>query len=137
MLKKITKYIFFIIVALYSFNAFSSCLKEGDRVRLSGVISEKIYYGPPGWGEDKKNDKKLYEWILRLNKKLTCVDGADTGEAGWDQNVQLIMHNNNDYKKKSFLGREVSVEGIVFLAETGYHMTPVLLDDTSFVTTDK
>lgn len=135
MLKKIWKSIFFFIIVLSSFStsASATCLKEGDKVSLTGVVSEKLYYGPPNWGEDKANDEKLHEWILHLKQPLTCVIDADTDNQSWNQDVQLIMRYSNDYKvNKNLLGKTVSIDGVIFLAETGYHMTPVLLDDAKF-----
>lgn len=138
MLKKIWKSTFFFIIVLSSFRAFATCLKEGDKVSFTGVVSEKLYYGPPDWGEDKANDEKLHEWILHLKQPLTCVKDADTDNQSWNHDIQLIMRDSNDYKvNKNLLGKTVSIDGIIFLAETGYHMTPVLLDDAKFQVADK
>lgn len=138
MLKKILESIFFFVIVLSSFGASATCLKEGDKVSLTGVVSEKLYYGPPGWGEDKAHDEKLHEWILHLKQPLTCVTDADADNQSWNQDVQLIMRDSNDYKvNKNFLGKIVSIDGVIFLAKTGYHMTPVLLDDAKFKVADK
>lgn len=133
MLKEIWKSLFCFMIVLSSFSASATCLKEGEKVSLTGVVSEKLYYGPPGWGEDKSHDEKLHEWILHLKQPLTCVTDADTENQSWNQDVQLIMRDSNDYKvNKNLLGKIVSIDGVIFLAETGYHMTPVLLDDAKF-----
>lgn len=138
MLKKILNSILCFIILFSSFGVSASCLEEGDKVNLTGVVSEKLYYGPPGWGEDKAHDEKLHEWILHLNQPLKCVAGADTDNQKWNQDVQLIMLNSNDYKvNRNFLGKVVSVDGVILLAETGYHMTPVLLDNAKFSVADK
>ena len=138
MLKKILSSFLFFIITFSSFGVFASCLKEGDKVSLTGVVGENLYYGPPGWGEDKAHDEKLHEWILHLNQPLKCVEGADTDNPDWNQDVQLIMRDDNDYKvKTNLLGKNVNIDGVVFLAETGYHMTPVLLDNAKFAVTDK
>ncbi|MDN4629337.1 DUF4431 domain-containing protein [Erwinia sp. ACCC 02193] len=138
MLKEIWKSIFCFIIVLSGFSASATCLKEGDKVSLTGVVSEELYYGPPGWGEDKINDEKLYEWILHLKQPLTCVIDADTDNQNWNQDVQLIMHDSNEYKvNKNLLGKSVTIDGVIFLAETGYHMTPVLLDDARFEVASK
>lgn len=133
MLKEVWKSVFCFIIVFSSLSASATCLKEGDKVSLTGVVSEKLYYGPPGWGEDKANDEKIHEWILHLKKPLICVIDADTDNQNWNQDVQLIMRDSNDYKvNKNLIGIVVSVDGVIFLAETGYHMTPVLLDDAKF-----
>lgn len=133
MLKKILESIYCLVIVFSSFGASATCLKAGDKINLTGVVSEKLYYGPPGWGEDKTHDEKLHEWILHLKQPLTCVIDADTDNQSWNQDVQLIMRDSNDYKvNKNLLGKIVSIDGVIFLAETGYHMTPVLLDDAKF-----
>ncbi|MGV3347038.1 DUF4431 domain-containing protein [Enterobacteriaceae bacterium LUAb1] len=138
MLKKILQSIFCFIIVFSGFDVFAACLKEGDKVSLTGIVSEKLYYGPPGWGEDKAHDEKLHEWILHLQQPLTCVTDADTDNHRWNQDVQLVMHDSNDYKvNKNLLGKVVSIDGVIFLAETGYHMTPVLLNDARFKVADK
>jgi len=138
MLKNILNSILCFVIVFSSFGVFATCLKEGDKVSLTGVVSEKLYYGPPDWGEDKAHDEKLYEWILHLKQPLTCVIDADTDSQNWNQDVQLIMRDGNDYKvNKKFLGKVISIDGVIFLAETGYHMTPVLLDVATFKVADK
>ena len=75
---------------------------------------------------------------MHLKKPLICVIDADTDNQNWNQDVQLIMRDSNDYKvNKNLIGIVVSVDGVIFLAETGYHMTPVLLDVATFKVADK
>ena len=75
---------------------------------------------------------------MHLKQPLTCVKDADTDNQSWNHDIQLIMRDSNDYKvNKNLLGKTVSIDGIIFLAETGYHMTPVLLDDAKFQVADK
>ncbi|WP_368545020.1 DUF4431 domain-containing protein [Enterobacter soli] len=138
MLKKILKTIFCFMIVFSSLSGFARCLKEGDKVSLKGVISIKLYYGPPGWGEDKNNDEKLHEWILHLKRPLTCVTDVDTNNQNWNQDVQLIMRDSKEYKfKENYIGKTVNAYGVIFLAENGYHMTPVLLDDARLEVADK
>lgn len=57
---------------------------------------------------------------------------ANTERDGWDSNVQLIV-SSKDYKsKRNLLNHHITVYGNVMLADTGYHMTSVLLKDISF-----
>lgn len=124
-------------ILFYNFGADAACLKEGDKVVLSGVMKEELFYGPPNWGEDREHDEKLLYWILHLNSSLKCVIDANTEQVGWGGNVQLII-SGDDYKtKRNLLNHHVSVNGNVMLAVTGYHMTSVLLNDTSFKPTGK
>ncbi|PIF23923.1 DUF4431 domain-containing protein [Candidatus Pantoea floridensis] len=132
MLNMLMKFTLSIAILFYNFDAYAACLKEGDKVVLSGVMKEELFYGPPNWGEDRKHDEKLLYWILHLNSPLKCVVDANNEQKGWGSNVQLII-NGEDYKtKRNLLNHHVTVDGNVMLAVTGYHMTPVLLKDTSF-----
>lgn len=124
-------------ILFYSFGAYAICLKEGDKIVLTGVMKEELFYGPPNLGEDRKHDEKLLYWILHLSSPLKCVIDANTEQEGWDSNVQLII-SGDDYKtKRNLLNHHVTVDGNVMLAVTGYHMTSVLLKDTSFKPTEE
>ncbi|WP_370967613.1 DUF4431 domain-containing protein [Enterobacter wuhouensis] len=137
MLNLLMKLTLSILILFYNFSVYSACLKEGDKVILSGVIKEELFYGPPNWGEDRKHDEKLLYWILHLNSPLKCVIDANTEQKGWESNVQLIV-SAEDYKtKRNLLNHHVNVAGNVMLAVTGYHMTSVLLKDISFKPTEK
>lgn len=137
MLSMFMKLTLSIAILFYNFGVYAACLKEGDKIVLSGVMKEELFYGPPNWGEDKEHDEKLLYWILHLNSPLKCVVDANTVQKGWDSNVQLIV-SGDDYKtKRNLLNHHVTVDGKVMLAVTGYHMTSVLLDNTSFKLTEK
>ncbi|EPA9110611.1 DUF4431 domain-containing protein [Serratia liquefaciens] len=132
MLSVLMKFMLSMAILFYNFSAYAGCLKVGDKVVLSGVMKEELFYGPPNWGEDRKHDEKLLYWILHLNNPLKCVIDANTEQDGWDSNVQLII-SGDDYKtKRNLLNHYVTVDGNIMLAVTGYHMTSVLLKDTSF-----
>lgn len=126
-----------VAILFYNFGVYAACLKEGDKIVLSGVMKEELFYGPPNWGEDKEHDEKLLYWILHLNSPLKCVVDANTEQKGWDSNVQLIVSGDNYKNKRNLLNHHVTVDGKVMLAVTGYHMTSVLLNDTSFKPTEK
>ncbi|QCR36847.1 hypothetical protein C1N62_12480 [Nissabacter sp. SGAir0207] len=132
MLSMLMKITLSMAILFYNFGVYATCLKEGDKVVLSGVMKEELFYGPPNWGEDRKHDEKLLYWVLHLSSPLKCVIDANTEQEGWNSNVQLII-SGDDYKiKRNLLNHHVTVEGNVMLAVTGYHMTPVLLKNTSF-----
>lgn len=137
MLSMLMKLTLSVAILFYNFGVYAACLKEGDEIALSGVMKEELYYGPPNWGEDKEHDEKLLYWILHLNSPLKCVIDANTEQKGWDSNVQLIVSGDNYKTKRNLLNHHVTVYGKVMLAVTGYHMTSVLLNDTSFEPTEK
>lgn len=121
----------------FSFSLSAACLNEGNKVSLSGIVKEESFYGPPNWGEDKENDQKLHYWILHLNNPLKCVTDVNNQKNGWDREIQLIL-SDDDYKYRRFqLNHQVTVDGKIMLAISGYHMTSVLLDDASFYSAAK
>lgn len=137
MLSMLMKLTLSVAILFYNFGVYAVCLKEGDKIVLTGVMKEELFYGPKNWGEDSEHDEKLLYWILHLNNPLQCVVDANTEQKGWDSNVQLIV-SGDDYKtKRNLLNHHVTVDGKVMLAVTGYHMTSVLLNDTSFKPTGK
>ncbi|WP_071888684.1 DUF4431 domain-containing protein [Pantoea vagans] len=137
MLSMLIKLTLSIAILFYNFDVYAACLKEGDKVVLSGVMKEELFYGPPNWGEDREHDDKLLYWILHLNSPLKCVVDANTEQKGWGSNVQLIVSGDNYKTKRNLINHHVTVVGKVMLAVTGYHMTSVLLNDTSFKPTKK
>lgn len=137
MLNIFMKFMLSMAILFYNFSAYAACLKEGDKVELSGVMKEELFYGSPNWGEDREHDEKLLYWILHLDSPLKCVIDANTEQEGWDSNVQLII-SGDDYKaKRNFLNHHVTVDGNIMLAVTGYHMTSVLLNHSSFKSAEK
>ncbi|WP_224065885.1 DUF4431 domain-containing protein [Enterobacter bugandensis] len=137
MLSMLKKIILSMAILFYNSGANATCLKEGDKVVLSGVMKEELFYGPPNWGEDREHDEKLLYWILHLDSPLKCVIDANTEQKGWDSNVQLIIIGDDYKTKRNLLNQHVTVDGNVILAVTGYHMTSVLLKDSSFKPTEK
>ena len=137
MLSMLMKLTLSIAILFYNFDVYAACLKEGDKIVLSGVMKEELFYGPPNWGEDRGHDEKLLYWILHLNSPLKCVVDANNEKKGWDSNVQLIVSDDNYKTKRNLLNHHVTVDGKVMLAVTGYHMTSVLLNDTRFKPTEK
>lgn len=137
MLNMLMKLTLSVAIILYNCVVYSACLKEGDKIVLTGVIKEELFYGPPNWGEDREHDEKLLYWILHLNSPLKCVVDANTEQKGWGSKVQLIVSGDNYKNKRNLLNHHVTVNGKIMLAVTGYHMTSVLLNDTSFESTKK
>lgn len=137
MYHRICQLVLTLIVIFFSASSFAACLKEGDNITVSGELRRELFYGPPNWGEDREHDEKFHEWIVQLDKPLSCVEEIDTSWENWNWRVQLIMKDKNDYKtKRDFIGKKVIINGNIFLAQNGYHTTPVLLSRAVFITTN-
>lgn len=133
MLTTLRKWIVGVFIILISTTVYAGCLKEGDSVELSGIMKKEMFYGPPNWGEDKEHDKKMYYWILYLSTPLTCVVDANTDLERWNKKVQLVISGGEYKTRENLLNTMVTVKGSIFLAETGYHVEPVLLDNVTFI----
>jgi len=99
---------------------------------ISGTIATEMFYGPPGFGENPKTDKKEDIYLLVPDQPVNVIGPADQNEE--DNNttknnivkIQLIFPetiNPVDYKNK-----KVRLSGTFFGPETGHHHTDVLLD---------
>lgn len=122
----------FFLLFVYS-GVFAACLKEGDKVTLSGLIKSQLFYGPPNFGENKETDQKLTYWILYPDEPLICVNDADDSDADWNKSIQLIIKGDDYESKRHLLNHKVKVEGKIMIAVSGYHETPVLLDNALFI----
>jgi hypothetical protein len=108
----------------------ANCLKyEPEKVTLAGVISERVDFGPPGYGEDPKHDSKEPHLYLKLDKTV-CLsakpgDDLNGGEYGVKQ-MQMVYFIHLKFRK-AWLGKHVSVTGTLFHGITGHHHTAVLI----------
>lgn len=118
--KRMIRIIWLAFLLLFSFSS-QACLKEGDKVELTGVIKKEIVYGPPSWGENPKNDKKMEYWFLYPNKSLNCPSDVDT------KRMQMIMSSEQYEKYRLLLGDDIKVTGKVIFANSPYHFTPILI----------
>ncbi len=46
MLSMLMKLMLSLVILFYSFGVYAACLKEGDKIVLTGVMKEEIFYGP-------------------------------------------------------------------------------------------
>lgn len=111
-----------------------ACLQyDGHSTELSGTLFSRNYYGPPGYGENPKQDARESAWLLLLDAPI-CVVASDHPEK--DNNagerdqivVQLAAVHVEPERIQKVEGRRVTVTGQLYHALTGHHRTPVLLD---------
>lgn len=106
------------------------CLRyEPDTVSISGNLTRHTYYGAPGYGEDPKRDEKEIGFYLDLISSLCTAAGADDIDVpkGGIRRVQLVLDQRGYEALRPFLGKKVTLRGMLFGAITGHHHTPVLL----------
>lgn len=99
----------------------------GEPVTLSGKVTFRTFYGPPNYGENPDTDSRETQAILLLVKPI-CVEANPRDYDGAEQNqleVTLVpLHKEN---LRHYVGKRITVHGLLFHANTGHHHTPVLL----------
>lgn len=110
--------IFFIFLFVAPFFLNAECLKEGDKVELTGVVKKELFYGPPTFGENKKTDSKEYYWILHLNNPMSCVTDVNTDIDDWNTAVQLDFLDpaTKSYSRSLKTGMYITVDGKIQIA---------------------
>lgn len=99
----------------------------GQEITVTGTIYEKPYYGPPGYGENPEEDKKLTALILRLDTPINFNDDTTQGEL--IKNIdEMHMVTYFDDSIEHLVNKRVKVKGSTFGSHTGYHQTKVLID---------
>jgi len=96
---------------------------------LGGILISRMYYGPPGYGEDPENDTKEYTYILQLNQPIN-VKAMNEDDFNVDVSniceVQLVMTEENINILKEYKYKYIELEGSFFSAFSGHHHTDVL-----------
>ncbi|WP_432405710.1 DUF4431 domain-containing protein [Wukongibacter sp. M2B1] len=105
-------------------------LSEPNVSILEGILITRMYYGPPGFGENPQEDKKEYPFILQLDQPIKVSDTEDDEfnlDASDISEVQLVVSKENIKIIKEYKNKHLKVEGTFFSAHTGHHHTKVLL----------
>jgi hypothetical protein len=102
---------------------------EPSVVSVTGKLVEKVFYGPPGYGENPKTDTKEHTVILLLNHPIRVVAEKDdqfNETRGNVKEVQLI--NVKEIALSTYIQKKVKVTGKLSSAITGHHHTDVLME---------
>ena len=111
--------------------ARANCLEYGPAtVMLTGMISERVDPGPPGYGETPARDAKELHYYLRPDEAV-CVaakpgDEVDVAESGVKE-MQMVYFNPLPFRRE-WLGKHVRVQGTLFHGISGHHHTAVLIN---------
>lgn len=99
-----------------------------EKVNLSGLLTEKLFYGAPGYGQDPDQDEKEYCAILVLNEPIKVVaSGESSFEQTYENVKELQLANEKKIPLKYYLNQKVRASGSLMAAHTGHHHTDVLL----------
>jgi uncharacterized protein DUF4431 len=97
---------------------------------LHGTLTSKVYFGPPGYGEDTLADEKERTYVLVLDKGIAIQQPKKDLSDGYNAAIGNVTHIQllNQESLDKYLNKTVSVTGTLFGAQTGHHHTDVLLD---------
>lgn len=99
----------------------------GSPVTLSGTVALQTFYGPPNYGENPKTDSRETQAILQLAKPICIVANPGDEDAAEANQLKVTLVPNNAVNLKQYEGKQVTVRGTLFHANTGHHHTPVLM----------
>jgi hypothetical protein len=98
-----------------------------NKAVLTGTLTKKMFYGPPGFGEDPKHDKKEHVFILKLAKPIKVV--AESSDYTSHDNIRELQVNNlRRLKLNPMLKKKVIIKGTLYSASIGHDYTNVLID---------
>lgn len=97
---------------------------------MYGTLSTKVYWGPPGYGEDTTVDEKENVYLLVLDKGINIQAPKKDLSDGYNGAINNVMQLQlvNQQSLDAYLNKDVTVTGTLFGAQTGHHHTDVLLD---------
>lgn len=97
-------------------------------VTITGVLEERTYPGPPGYGETPEQDVREKGYYVVPDQPLcTLSDGEYNDARRGVELVQMVFVNGRDAAARPFLGRRVAATGALFVAVWGHHHAPILL----------
>lgn len=94
---------------------------------LTGTLTQVLFYGAPGYGEDTVNDTKELVYVLELDKAIIMLADTTSDFNEAKANIEeLQILTDIDLSKK--INQKVTLTGTLFGAQTGHHHTEVLMD---------
>jgi hypothetical protein len=102
---------------------------EPHKVQLTGKLSLKMFYGPPGYGETPKQDTKEHVFVITLRKAITVIaDSADSVNETTSNVKNIQIFNPDNIPLYSLRGNVVTVSGVLHTSLDGHEHTAVILD---------
>ncbi len=105
----------------------NSALYENSSLTVSGTLTEQSY--------EINSANKGVAYILELDEPITKLlysdDAGYAGESVEISEIQIQFTDNDDYIRNHYLGKHLQVSGSVMFANTGHHLTTILLTDVT------
>ena len=96
-----------------------------------GTLARKEVFGPPNYGETPKTDQVLTYYVLDLPIMITVdFESIDNPEIKNQKSTSYLQlaGSFNAAELSKLVGQKVSIQGKLFPATSGHHITPILLD---------
>ncbi len=112
-----------------------------SKITLRGFLRDKLFYGPPGYGEHPSSDAKEPRIILMLippSSFRPLPNEPGTPEA-WVEELQVFASSapgQPELDLRPYINHHVELTGTAFQAENGHHHTRVLLEFVDIVCLD-
>lgn len=120
--------IFILLSLIITIPIFSQDKYEYDtKIEITGKIITELFYGPPGFGEDIKHDKKVYPFLILLENDI-IINGNTEFPDEKIRKIQLSFPYNQKENIKKFKNKTVKITGKFFHSDNGNHYTNVLID---------
>lgn len=97
---------------------------------VTGVIkNDRVFFGPPGYGENPKEDAKEVPERLVLDEPIAIAPHPSEPATQPVTGVTELQIVKGDAAPslEPFLGKRVRIVGKLFEAHTGHHHTPALI----------
>ncbi|MDI1265721.1 MAG: DUF4431 domain-containing protein [bacterium] len=127
------------VLTLMGSGAGAACinLQQGSGLTLEGVLTYRIFPGPPNYEDVRRGDTPEPAYIVKLDSPI-CITGDDFVDSNTKiDNVQVYPEDQGAGNGQAFrdlrrlVGQRVQVEGkSAFGAHTAHHKAPLMLPIT-------
>lgn len=113
--------------------AARACHVEHEAVRVSGRLAFSTFAGSPGYDSARRGDRAERVPVLHLSAPLCVADSAVAmqGQRGGRQVRRVQVLDLDEQLRGALLAdclKACTLSGELFLAESGHHHLPVLLE---------
>lgn len=99
---------------------------------IEGTLITRMYYGPPGYGENPDTDIQEYPFILQLDDPIdVLVQEGDLHNSDKFEvtEIQVVPINTENIEiVEQYINKRIKIQGTLFEALTGHHHTNVLIE---------
>ncbi len=103
-------------------------------IQLEGMLTQRMFYGPPGFGETPAKDAREKVYLLKLERPVT-MNPIDYPKAKtcWDafphvREVQLFIASENKMNAGRLVGKAVLANGTIRESDAPSEHTKVTMD---------